>query len=80
MKPICNNITTFEKYIICKNFHKKEVDNLLLNHLKSVLKNLQKKQTKNILKHEIPYYFRTKINDINIILGQQQLESFDLLA
>ena len=33
----------------------------------------------SILDHEIPYYFITKINDINTILGNQQLESFNLV-
>jgi hypothetical protein len=31
----------------------------------------------SILDYDIPYYFTMKINDINIIIGQQQLESLD---
>jgi hypothetical protein len=30
-----------------------------------------------LINNEIPSYFLNKINDINIIIGQQQLEAFD---
>ena len=41
---------------------------------------LQRYNTGNIsslINNEIPSYFLNKINDINIIIGQQQLEAFD---
>ena len=46
------------------------------------LHNLNKEEKVNItsiLDFEIPYYFTTKIDDINVIIGQQQLESLDMV-
>jgi hypothetical protein len=84
MKPNVSNITTFDKYIICKNFQNKPIHNLetIYNSLHDLLKkieNIKNKYILSILDHEIPYYFITKINDINTILGNQQLESFNLV-
>lgn len=80
-KPNTNNITSFDKYIVCKNFLFGEQYNnyLNLNYYRLVifLKKLDNKFIKQILSYEIPYYFKIKINDLNIIIGQQQLESLD---
>lgn len=82
LKPNTSNITTFEKYIICKNFQINEAKNisLRLNYVRLLvfLKKLEGKNIISILDFEIPYYFSIKLDDINIILGQQQLESLDL--
>lgn len=82
LKPNTSNITTFEKYIICKNFQINEDKNtslrLIYVRLFVFLKKLQGKNIISILDFEIPYYFTIKLDDINIIMGQQQLESLDL--
>ena len=31
----------------------------------------------NILDFDIPYYFKNKIDDLNIIIGQQQIDALD---
>lgn len=87
IKPNSSNITTFEKYIICKNFIFNPIKKELYKNYYFKLANfinifLQKSNNNNvniisILNHEIPSYFINKINDINIIIGQQQLESID---
>jgi hypothetical protein len=83
LKPNTSNITTFDKYIICKNFqnNKDKITNLKFNYYKLLvfLKKLNNKRITSILNYEIPYYFKIKLNDINIIFGQQQLESLDLV-
>jgi hypothetical protein len=84
MKPNVSNITTFDKYIVCKNFQTTPAHNLesIYDSLYDSLKkpeNIKNKYIFSILDHEIPYYFVTKINDINMIIGNQQLESFNLL-
>jgi hypothetical protein len=84
MKPNVSNITAFDKYIVCKNFQNKPIHNLetIYNSLHDFLKkieNIENKYVLSILEHELPYYFITKINDINTILGNQQLESFNLV-
>jgi hypothetical protein len=75
-KPKTSNNSMFEKYIICKNFQ----SNNITKELKDFL--LEKNnlfQNNTLLNFNIPYYFLCKINEINIILGQQMLESMDLL-
>jgi hypothetical protein len=81
IKPHSNNITTFDKYIVCKGFiyNEDKMENYKLNYFKLLvfLKKLENKNIVSILNKVLPYYFINKIDDINIILGQQQLESFD---
>lgn len=80
-KPNTNNIVTFDRYIVCKNFlHDEQSNNYLkLNYLKLLifLKKLENKNIVSILDIDIPYYFKNKIDDLNIIIGQQQLEALD---
>jgi hypothetical protein len=81
IKPSSNNITTFEKYIVCKGFifNEGRTENYKINYFKLLvfLKKLENKQIVSILSNNLPYFFINKLDDINIILGQQQLESFD---
>jgi len=83
LKPNTSNITTFDKYIICKNFQTNENKQKLqkLNYFRLIifLKKLEGKKILSLLDFEIPYYFLTKIDDMNIIIGQQQLESLDMI-
>ena len=78
-KPNTNNITSFDKYIVCKNFlfGEKFEDYLNLNYLRLIIfiKKIEGRFITQILNFHIPYYFKIKINDLNIIIGQQQLES-----
>jgi hypothetical protein len=83
LKPNSSNITTFDKYIICKNFqtNNDKITNFKLNYYKLLvfLKRLNNKNITSLINYEIPYYFTMKLDDINIIFGQQQLESLDLV-
>jgi hypothetical protein len=83
LKPVSSNITSFDKYIICTNFSKNSEKNKIvqLNYFRLLffLKNLNSGNIACILDIDIPYYFITKINDINVILGQQQIETLDNL-
>jgi hypothetical protein len=80
-KPNTNNIISFDRFIICKNFlHNEESNNYLkFNYLKLIifLKKLEDKNIISILDFDIPYYFKNKIDDLNIIIGQQQLDALD---
>ena len=82
IKPNTSNITTFEKYLVCKNFNmiddiKLELHKSNYYKLQGFIKNLNNKNIVSIIDYEIPCYFTNKIDDINIIIGQQQLESLD---
>ena len=84
LKTNTSNITTFDKFIVCKNFILNEEKNrhFRFNYFKLIIF-LKKLQTQHniisILDFEIPYYFTMKINDLNIIIGQQQLETLNTL-
>lgn len=80
-KPATNNIVTFDRYIVCKHFLFGEESNnyLKINYLKLImfLKNLQGKNVVSILDFNIPSFYKKRIDDLNIIIGQQQLEALD---
>lgn len=89
IKPSTNCISNSDKYIILKNFTIKKNENMLMNNYNTILKNFldifsKKPETnsnnlhiKNIINTDLPYYFLNKIDDINLIIGQQQLELFE---
>lgn len=83
IKPSTSNVTTFDKYIVCKNFIKNEKNiiqyNLNYHKLMTTVNNLQNNYITSILDYDTPYYFITKLEDINITIGQQQLESLDMI-
>jgi hypothetical protein len=82
-KPYTNNISSNEKYVVCKQFKHNSTSNLYLrlNYLKLIIfsKKLEDNHITDILDANVPYYFKNKIDDLNIIIGQQQLEAMDLL-
>jgi hypothetical protein len=80
-KPSTNNITSFDRYIVCKNFQLNEIDDMYLKNnysrLMLFLKKVENKNINYIFDFDLPYYFKNKIDDLNIIIGQQQLEALD---
>ena len=84
IKPVVSNIFSNERFIVCKNFNcsNKDEYNDLLKHMKILLFEL-KDETKNIISllgSDLPYYFLNKIEESNIIIGQNQLEHYDSLV
>lgn len=82
IKPNTSNITSYEKYIICTNFYTDEsISNTYKNNFYNLLTFLKNKKEKiqSILDFKIPCFFLTKIHDINIIIGQQQLDTLDMI-
>jgi|LakMenEpi03Aug12_release.lakeMendotaPanAssembly.Ray.scaffolds.fasta_scaffold54539_1 hypothetical protein len=84
IKPSTSNITIFDKYIVCRNFMlddtKKEIYKnyyFKLAQFISIYLQHNNNNISSIINCEIPSYFINKIDDINIIIGQQQLESID---
>jgi hypothetical protein len=81
IKPNTSNITTFDKYIVCKHFliDDSKLTQFKMNYYRLLifLKKLEKKNILSIMDYETPYYFNTRIQDINIIIGQQQLDALD---
>ena len=83
IKPNTTNITTFEKYIVCKGFINNEIKSEFYkenyNKLNNFIKKSRYENIYSIVNNKIPYYFINKINDINCIIGQQQLETLDMI-
>jgi hypothetical protein len=83
-KPSTNNIASFDRYIVCKNFKLNESSSLYLkiNYLKLLvfIKKLENKNIIEILDFNVPCYFKNKIDDSNIIIGQQQIEALDQIV
>lgn len=85
VKPNTSNIASFDKYIICKKFKYSNLNNnyLKFNYYKLLM--FMKKFDNNtfitdIIDFNVPCYFKSKIDDLNIIIGQQQLEAFDQIV
>ena len=84
IKPSISSVTKGERYLICKNLN---IDNVrqtkLLQQLdehckpKIILNTLDTLQIHSLIKHDIPYYFSNKLEEINAVIGQQQLETYD---
>ena len=89
-KPNTSNVATFEKYIVCKHFIVNETITqehaLLAVKLKSLRTTaaatnlIPQQHIASITESGIPLYFMHKINDINIILGNQQLDAMNQIV
>jgi hypothetical protein len=84
IKPNSSNAISFEKYIVCKHFimneNKTEIYKKYYHKLNELLQNKNQHLETNIhsiIAQNLPYFFINKIDDINIIIGQQQLECID---
>ena len=91
IKPNTSSITSCEKYIVCKYFtYNRERVNIYLRSLSLFDVNLQKgdsiatstssKTISSLVKGTMPYHFINKIEEANIIVGQQQLESLNQIV
>ena len=63
-----------EKYIVCKGFRMDDTRNLVITLFHIMKKISDKKCINRVLSIDIPYAFSTKVEEINAILGQQQIE------
>ena len=83
IKPSTSNILKFDKYIVCKNFNP-IFKNIYLEKLEKILSvnslsslSLSFSPIISLISHELPYYFMNKVEEANIIIGHQQLESME---
>lgn len=84
IKPNSSRTISFDKYLVCKNFslneNKLEIYKKYYNKLNEITHLCSENKGKNIstiIQEELPCYFINKIDDMNIIMGQQQLECMD---
>lgn len=74
VKPHASRCANAEKYIMCRNF---KLDNTydLIKKFSTFFVYLDDNPISKILNIHLPYLYINKIEDINAILGQQQLEN-----
>jgi len=73
-KPNTSRLANSEKYIVCKDYKNTESNRELLKKIiPSILNNCI--NISSILNFDIPLLFLNKLEEINAILGQQQLET-----
>ena len=74
-KPNTSRLANSEKYIVCKNF-KLENTYEFINKFSSLFSVINdNKPIRRFLNINIPYFYINKIEDVNAIFGQQQLEN-----
>jgi hypothetical protein len=85
VKPSISNVTKSERYLICKGFNENinNQNKLLANieeQLISKISNdelMSNKCINSLIDNELPYYFLNRLEESNLVIGQQQLEAYD---
>ena len=73
-KPNTSRYANSEKYIVCKNFKYLNTQ-FLFEKFKSILQEIKKEKfVKRIIDNNISISFKNKLDDINTIFGQQQIQ------
>jgi hypothetical protein len=87
IKPSISNVTKGDRYLVCKffneslvsqlNFNNEINKNLLEPFKKYLLSRSNDSHILSILDNDFPYYFINKLEESNVVIGQQQLEALD---
>ena len=74
VKPNTSRYANSERYIVCKNFKYHNTSSLTTT-FRDILRNISENDYINhIFRFDLPYIFTTRIEEINAIIGQQQIE------
>ena len=75
-KPNTSRNANSERYVVCKHYNLDEKNkHKLIMKLKTIINQFNESEINSILDFKIPSYFINKIEEINAIFGQQQIES-----
>ena len=74
-KPLTSREANSEKYIVCVNFQRKKNYDLIIEKLKHNFHLMKNKRIVKIFNYEMNGFFLNKIQEINAIYGQQQIEN-----
>lgn len=79
VKPLVTNIISGERFIVCKQFDINININTIIIKLEECIHNIINNNLyiESIIQNDIPYLFTNKIEESNIVIAQQQLESID---
>lgn len=75
VKPFTSRTANSEKYIFCKNYKLQNFDELYEKFKIFFIELESVNSIQRFLNFDLPYLFINKIEDINAIIGQQQLEN-----
>ena len=74
IKPNTSRQANSEKYVVCKGFRLASVEDLVKKFHK-ILIQMSDKTIVSLFNFELPYIFINKVEEINAIFGQQQIEN-----
>jgi len=76
IKPSVNNITSSEKFMVCKGFLFENLDEMILSMLENLYycTKINQLHLNRIFHDSIPLFFIGKLEEINAIFGQPRLE------
>ena len=84
VKSSISNITKGERYLICKGFNENCNNKKLLISIEEKILSIindnelmKNKCISSIIDNDLPYYLLNKLEESNIVIGQQQLEAYD---
>jgi hypothetical protein len=81
VKPMISNITRGDRYLICRGFNENiHIQTKILSNMdKEIIYNLNNSNQflYSILDNELPNYLLNKIEESNLVIGQQQLDAYD---
>lgn len=84
VKPSISDITKGDRYLICKGFNESYSNKhiLLLDLDEKLLSKVNNEFMNNyfitsIIENDLPYYLLNKLEESNLVIGQQQLEAYD---
>lgn len=75
VKPNTSRCANSEKYIVCKKFKLNNTEFIIKHLFKVIQKFPQEDIMIKLFNFEIPIFFKTVIEEINAVIGQQQIES-----
>ena len=88
IKPVIMDISRSEKYVVCKGFTQENAYSIypilyrMISRIESVYSDLncKEKEIKRLLSKPIPHFFVSKLEEINYMFGQVQLEQLHYLS
>jgi hypothetical protein len=76
IKPSCAPIISSARYIVCKHYVPSAICNSQIEALLHLMVNKNMYNVDSLLDSPVPCHFMTKIEEVNVIVGQQQLDGY----
>jgi len=76
IKPSCSSPLSSTRYLVCKQYAPKPFIHDLLASLHNIICSVPSQYVSSLLDEQIPLHFINKLEEIDVIIGQQQMEAF----